>query len=185
MATALSRQLRRQSHQRSAAVFQAVHGLRPDDRQRHLPRRVPGTRHSIAGRAISTKAPTPATLRNSLATRFGFCWIHPPYWRQKLYTDDPRDLSRTPTLDAFLERYRLLIGNCAGALSRRQARHPDGRLQRPRGRLRPPRLPHQADRLRVRPEAALDRHHPLQPRSQQRQEGLSHRPSSPACTTCA
>jgi len=48
---------------------------------------------------------------------FGFCWIHPPYWRQKLYTDDPRDLSRTPTLDAFLVRYQRLIQNCAGALA--------------------------------------------------------------------
>ena len=40
---------------------------------------------------------------------FEFAWIHPPYWRQKLYADDPRDLSRTPTLEAFLDRYRLLI----------------------------------------------------------------------------
>lgn len=48
--------------------------------------------------------------------RFDFAWIHPPYWRQKLYTEDPRDLSRAPTLDAFLERYRLLIENCAGAI---------------------------------------------------------------------
>lgn len=48
---------------------------------------------------------------------FDFCWIHPPYWRQKLYTSDPRDLSRTPTLAAFLDRYRLLIANCAGALA--------------------------------------------------------------------
>jgi hypothetical protein len=47
---------------------------------------------------------------------FEFAWIHPPYWRQKLYTDDARDLSRTPTLAAFLDRYRLLIANCAGAL---------------------------------------------------------------------
>jgi hypothetical protein len=47
---------------------------------------------------------------------FNFAWIHPPYWRQKLYTADARCLSRAPTLDAFLERYRLLIGNCAGAL---------------------------------------------------------------------
>lgn len=47
---------------------------------------------------------------------FEFCWIHPPYWRQKLYTDDVRDLSRTPTLAAFLERYRLLIANCAATL---------------------------------------------------------------------
>jgi hypothetical protein len=48
---------------------------------------------------------------------FEFAWIHPPYWRQKLYSDDPRDLSRAPTLDAFLDRYRLLIENCAGALA--------------------------------------------------------------------
>jgi hypothetical protein len=48
---------------------------------------------------------------------FQFCWIHPPYWRMKLYTDDPRDLSRAPTPDAFLERYRLLIANCAGSLA--------------------------------------------------------------------
>jgi hypothetical protein len=53
---------------------------------------------------------------------FDFAWIHPPYWRMKLYCDDPRDLSRTPTLEAFLERYRLLIANCAGALL------PGGRL---------------------------------------------------------
>jgi hypothetical protein len=48
---------------------------------------------------------------------FDFCWLHPPYWRQKLYADDPRDLSRCPTLDAFLGRYRQLIANCAGALN--------------------------------------------------------------------
>ncbi len=47
---------------------------------------------------------------------FDFCWLHPPYWRQKLYTDDARDLSRTPTLEAFLERYRQLIINCADSL---------------------------------------------------------------------
>jgi hypothetical protein len=48
---------------------------------------------------------------------FEFAWLHPPYWRQKLYCDDPRDLSRTPTLEAFLDRYRMLIANCAGALT--------------------------------------------------------------------
>jgi hypothetical protein len=48
---------------------------------------------------------------------FDFAWIHPPYWRQKLYTQDPRDLSRTTTLAAFLERYQLLIANCAGSLA--------------------------------------------------------------------
>lgn len=48
---------------------------------------------------------------------FDFGWLHPPYWRQKIYADDPRDLSRCPTLAAFLGRYKLLIANCAGALS--------------------------------------------------------------------
>jgi hypothetical protein len=47
---------------------------------------------------------------------FEFAWIHPPYWRQKLYSADPRCLSRTPTLEAFLERYQLLIDSCAGSL---------------------------------------------------------------------
>src|SRR5262249_61652917 len=44
---------------------------------------------------------------------FAFCWLHPPYWRQKLYTQDLRDLSRTPTLKAFLERYELLLKHSA------------------------------------------------------------------------
>ena len=48
---------------------------------------------------------------------FDFVWIHPPYWRQKLYTTDLRDLSRAPTLDAFLKRYTQLIENCANALT--------------------------------------------------------------------
>jgi hypothetical protein len=48
--------------------------------------------------------------------RFDFCWIHPPYWRLMLYSRDSRDLSRAPTLEYFLQRYRLLIDNCAGAL---------------------------------------------------------------------
>lgn len=53
---------------------------------------------------------------------FDFCWLHPPYWRQKLYTNDPRDLSRTESLEAFLNRYRQLIANCADALA------PGGRI---------------------------------------------------------
>ncbi len=47
---------------------------------------------------------------------FEFVWLHPPYWRQKQYTDDPRDLAMCPTLDAFLARYKLLIENCASVL---------------------------------------------------------------------
>lgn len=47
---------------------------------------------------------------------FDFIWAHPPYWRMKLYAEDPRDLSRAPTLDAFLRRYGQFIRNCRGAL---------------------------------------------------------------------
>lgn len=55
-------------------------------------------------------------------SEFDFIWAHPPYWRQKIYTPDSRDLSQTPTLAAFLERYAAFIGNCAGVLS------PNGKL---------------------------------------------------------
>lgn len=47
---------------------------------------------------------------------FDFVWAHPPYWRQKLYADDPRDLSRTPSLEEFLRRYRQFLRNCARSL---------------------------------------------------------------------
>ena len=50
------------------------------------------------------------------ANMFEFIWVHPPYWRQKLYADDPRDLSRAPTLDDFLRRYGKFIRNCKTAL---------------------------------------------------------------------
>jgi hypothetical protein len=52
------------------------------------------------------------------AETFDFIWAHPPYWRQKLYADDPRDLSRTPTLDHFLVRYGQFIRNCSRSLKR-------------------------------------------------------------------
>lgn len=50
------------------------------------------------------------------AETFDFIWVHPPYWRQKLYADDPRDLSRTPTLEEFLRRYRQFLRNSARSL---------------------------------------------------------------------
>jgi hypothetical protein len=49
---------------------------------------------------------------------FDFVWAHPPYWRMKLYADDPRDLSRSPTLEHFLVRYGQFIRNCARGLKR-------------------------------------------------------------------
>ena len=53
---------------------------------------------------------------------FDFIWAHPAYWRMKLYLDDPRDLSRAPTLEDFLRRYGQFIRNSARALK------PGGRL---------------------------------------------------------
>lgn len=53
---------------------------------------------------------------------FDFVWIHPPYWRQKVYSSDSRDLSACPSLWNFLQRYALLIQNCSRVLS------PDGKL---------------------------------------------------------
>jgi hypothetical protein len=50
------------------------------------------------------------------AEAFDFTWAHPPYWRQKLYAADPRDLSRSLTLDDFLRRYGQFIRNCARSL---------------------------------------------------------------------
>lgn len=49
---------------------------------------------------------------------FDFVWAHPPYWRQKLYTNHPGDLSRAPTLDEFLTGYATFISNCERVLSK-------------------------------------------------------------------
>jgi hypothetical protein len=53
---------------------------------------------------------------------FDLIWAHPPYFRQKLYADDPRDLSRAASLEEFLRRYRSFLRNCA------QAVKPGGKL---------------------------------------------------------
>ena len=50
---------------------------------------------------------------------FDFVWAHPPYWRQKIYSDNPRDMSCAPTLDTFLESYEAFIRECASLLSPR------------------------------------------------------------------
>jgi hypothetical protein len=93
---------------------------------------------------------------------FDFVWVHPPYWPQKIYTDDPRDLSRTATLAAFLERYAAFIANCAGVLS------PSGKFAILMGdycdreaRFVPLNVPHPADCLRCRTPPVLRRHYPL------------------------
>jgi SAM-dependent methyltransferase len=57
-----------------------------------------------------------------MAETFDFIWAHPAYWRMKLYADDPRDLSRAPTFDDFLERYGRFVRNAHRSLK------PGGRL---------------------------------------------------------
>jgi hypothetical protein len=64
----------------------------------------------------------PAMRALASDTGADFVWAHPPYWRQKLYASDPRDLSRTRTLEAFLERYQAFIQAAAEVLT------PGGRL---------------------------------------------------------
>ena len=49
---------------------------------------------------------------------FDFVWAHPPYYRMKLYAQDSRDLSRSPTVEHFLVRYGQFVRNCAGALKK-------------------------------------------------------------------
>jgi hypothetical protein len=52
----------------------------------------------------------------SMVEMFDFVWAHPPYFRQKLYSENPKDLSRSPTLEHFLKRYGQFIRNAARAL---------------------------------------------------------------------
>lgn len=48
---------------------------------------------------------------------FDFVWLHPPYWRQIVYSDDPRCLSNAPTLAAFVERIGDVLAACDTALA--------------------------------------------------------------------
>jgi hypothetical protein len=47
---------------------------------------------------------------------YDFIWVHPPYWRQKVYTGTTADLSSCPTLELFLRRYEQLIKNLSKVL---------------------------------------------------------------------
>jgi hypothetical protein len=50
------------------------------------------------------------------APPFDFIWAHPPYWRQKHYSDKLGDLSNAATLEEFLDRYGRFIRVCASVL---------------------------------------------------------------------
>jgi hypothetical protein len=49
--------------------------------------------------------------------QFVFIWLHPPYWRMKRYSDDPRCLSNAPSLRAFRDRLSALLSNCVEVLA--------------------------------------------------------------------
>ena len=53
----------------------------------------------------------------SESPRFDFVWTHPPYWRQKIYSENPHDLSRAQSLEEFLKLYATFIEECARLLS--------------------------------------------------------------------
>jgi len=62
-------------------------------------------------------ASNPASFEPLKSSCFDFIWAHPPYWRQKLYTLMPGDMSRTNSLAEFLKAYGQFIKNCAALLA--------------------------------------------------------------------
>lgn len=48
---------------------------------------------------------------------FDFIWVHPPYWKMKIYSGDPRCLSNAPDMTQFYLRLRQVIRNCRDVLS--------------------------------------------------------------------
>lgn len=52
----------------------------------------------------------------AIVGKFDFVWLHPPYWRMKRYSDDPRDLSTANSLTGFLTGLSNAISNCSDAL---------------------------------------------------------------------
>lgn len=74
-----------------------------------------GLPHTSADLKHGFDAADPASFAG-LGT-FDFVWLHPPYWRQKRYSDHPADLSAATSLGEFLAGYDALIRNCAGVLA--------------------------------------------------------------------
>ena len=159
---------------------------RPHDRQRDVPRRVRRTWHPLhgMGHPPGNRRLRPAGFSDAEA--FDFIWAHPPYWRQKLYADDPRDLSRAPTLEDFLRRYRQFIRNCAGVLK------PGGKLAMLMGDYSDREagfvpLAYCTKRLAFECglRQSLHRHHPLSATGPAAARRSTAAASSPACMTCA
>ena len=155
---ALSRQLRRQSHQGPAALLSSRDSV-------FDPMTGSGTCRDVCRElAIPACLERPARA-STRATRMPLQFSRNARLRLHLGASSllaAEDLHRrsratcrvTPTLDAFLDRYAASSANApVRSAPQRQARHSDGRLLRPRGRVRLPHLPHQADRLRRGPAA--------------------------------
>jgi hypothetical protein len=53
---------------------------------------------------------------------FDFVWLHPPYWKMIRYSDDPKCLSNSPSLEVFFDRLQSVLRNCLNCLA------PGGRL---------------------------------------------------------
>lgn len=51
--------------------------------------------------------------------RFDFVWLHPPYWRMKKYSDDPKCLSNAANLADFQVAMRKVLRNCREVLTER------------------------------------------------------------------
>lgn len=49
---------------------------------------------------------------------FDFVWLHPPYWRQKIYSNRSTDISTCKTLGDFLFRLRKIFQNCHHVLTK-------------------------------------------------------------------
>ena len=110
----LARQLRRQPDQGPAAITSGPgHGLRPDGGQRHLPRRLRGTRHPVHGlghppglrRLRPEGFPAGGDVRFHLGTPALLA-------AETLCRRSPRPVTISPTLEHFLGRYGQFIRNC-------------------------------------------------------------------------
>jgi hypothetical protein len=62
-------------------------------------------------------AADPRSYAQFSAPDFDFIWAHPPYWRQKIYSDNVDDMSCAPSLDEFLKSYGIFIREGARLLS--------------------------------------------------------------------
>ena len=90
--------------------------VRPNGWQRDGTRRLRGTRHRLL---LVRHPPGIRRLRSSRLPRGQFLRIHlgpSALLETEGILFDPRDLSRVPSLEEFLRRYRLFIRNCARSL---------------------------------------------------------------------